>query len=54
MLRKVLIWIVEAHRGVWMIDPSACLTRLYGRDGYHPNELAVDGMGEDLRGRQGR
>ena len=37
MLRQVLTWIVEAHRGVWMIDPSACLTRLYGR-GWLPSQ----------------
>ena len=49
MLRKVLIWIVEAHRGVWMIDPSRLFDPAYmAEDGYHPNELAVDGMASEI------
>ena len=43
MLRHVLTWIVEAHRGVWMIDPSRLFDPAYmAEDGYHPNETAVD------------
>lgn len=49
MLRKVLIWIVEAHRGVWMIDPAGLFDPAYmAEDGYHPNELAVDWMASEI------
>ena len=49
MLRKVLIWIVEAHRGVWMIDPASLFDPAYmAEDGYHPNELAVDWMASEI------
>ena len=49
MLRKVLIWIVEAHRGVWMIDPASLFDPAYmAEDGYHPNEIAVDWMASEI------
>ena len=49
MLRKVLIWIVEAHRGVWMIDPAGLFDPAYmAEDGYHPNEIAVDWMASEI------
>ena len=49
MLRQVLTWIVEAHRGVWMIDPSDLFDPAYmAGDGYHPNELAVDWMASEI------
>ena len=49
MLRKVLIWIVEAHRGVWMIDPSRLFDPAYmAEDGYHPNETAVDWIASEI------
>ena len=49
MLRQVLTWIVEAHRGVWMIDPSRLFDSAYmAEDGYHPNETAVDWMASEI------
>ena len=49
MLRQVLTWIVEAHRGVWMIDPSRLFDPAYmAEDGYHPNEIAVDWMASEI------
>jgi len=49
MLRHVLTWIVEAHRGVWMIDPSRLFDPAYmAEDGYHPNETAVDWMANEI------
>ena len=49
MLRQVLTWIVEAHRGVWMIDPSRLFDPAYmAEDGYHPNETAVDWMASEI------
>lgn len=49
MLRQVLTWIVEAHRGVRMIDPSILFDPAYmAEDGYHPNELAVDLMASEI------
>ena len=49
MLRLVLTWIVEAHRGVWMIDPSDLFDPAYmAEDGYHPNETAVDWMASEI------
>ena len=45
----VLTWIVEAHRGVWMIDPSRLFDPAYmAEDGYHPNETAVDWMASEI------
>jgi len=49
MLRQVLTWIVEAHRGVWMIDPSRLFDPAYmAEDGYHPNETAVDWIASEI------
>ena len=49
MLRQVLTWIVEAHRGVWMIDSAGLFDPAYmAEDGYHPNELAVDWMASEI------
>ena len=49
MLRQVLTWVVEAHRGVWMIDPSRLFVSAYmAEDGYHPNETAVDWMASEI------
>ena len=49
MLRQVLIWIVEAHRGVWMIDLGGLFDPAYmAEDGYHPNEIAVDWMASEI------
>ena len=49
MLRQVVTWIVEAHRGVWMIDPSRLFDPAYmAEDGYHPNETAVDWIASEI------
>ena len=49
MLRQVLTWVVEAHRGVWMIDPSRLFVSAYmAEDGYHPNETAVDWIASEI------